>query len=603
MTSPTLRWLLDLARPERTRLLAAIVLGALAAAATVALMGTSAYLISRASQQPPVLTLTVVIVMVRFFGISRGVARYAERLVGHDAAFRVIADLRVEVYRKVEPLVPARLAGRTSGDVLTRFAADVESISDAYLRVFPAFGIAAIVGAGTVLALVLVDPWVGAVLALALAASAWLSVVVVSASVRESERQLARGRSSYSDQVLDLLEVLPETWAADTSGLMISRVDASRRELLAAELRVSRGAGIGQAASGVVGGLAVLLSLLIGVASVQSGAVDGVMLAVLVLTPLAALDLVAPLPEAVRRWARVKEAAERVRDLVESPPPLPVVEPVVEPHRHQIPPLPSGPLPSAIELVHADVTWPQSAEPAVRDITVTAAEGSRIALVGHSGAGKSTVAMTLAGFLPLASGALFAGGRDSSQLTPEEWHAHVGLLEQRPYVFDTSVGENLRLANPDASTAELLEALGRVGLRDWLDELPDGLDARVGEHGRQLSGGQRQRLGLARLLLSQHPVVVLDEPDEHLDALTADALMADLLAAASGRTVVVISHRLTPLAGVEQIYVLDGGRVVESGSHGALVARGGWYARTWMQEREVASQVAEAAQGTTRDLE
>jgi ABC-type bacteriocin/lantibiotic exporter with double-glycine peptidase domain len=209
--------------------------------------------------------------------------------------------------------------------------------------------------------------------------------------------------------------------------------------------------------------------------------------------------------------------------------------------------------------------------------------------------------MALAGFLPLEQGLLLVSGRASVAVKPAELHRVVGLLEQRPYVFDTSVGENLRIARPDATPSELVAVLERVSLGPWLQTLPSGLDARVGEHGRQLSGGQRQRLGLARLLLSQHPVIVLDEPDEHLDAPAADALMADLLQAASGRTVVVVSHRLSPLTGVDQIYVFDEGRVVESGSHGALVARGGWYARTWMREREV-TELVETARGADRHL-
>jgi ABC-type transport system involved in cytochrome bd biosynthesis fused ATPase/permease subunit len=170
----------------------------------------------------------------------------------------------------------------------------------------------------------------------------------------------------------------------------------------------------------------------------------------------------------------------------------------------------------------------------------------------------------------------------------------VGLLEQRPYVFDTTVAENLLLAAPQASPGELQAVLVRVGLEEWVAGLPLGLNTQVGEHGRRLSGGQRQRLGLARLLLSGHPVVVLDEPDEHLDAEAADSLMADLLDAAAERTTIVVGHRLAPLTGVDHTVVLDAGRVIESGSHGQLVARGGWYARTWMREQEVARLVAPA---------
>jgi ATP-binding cassette subfamily C protein CydCD len=196
--------------------------------------------------------------------------------------------------------------------------------------------------------------------------------------------------------------------------------------------------------------------------------------------------------------------------------------------------------------------------------------------------------MALAGFLPPERGHLFFRGTPANELDPVEIHQMVGLLEQRPYVFDTSVAENLLLAAPGSDVQALSAALARVGLADWVSGLPRGLDTPVGEHGRRLSGGQRQRLGLARLLLSGHPVVILDEPDEHLDAVAADALMADLLDAARGRTTVVISHRLGPLSGVDHTIVMDAGRIIEAGPHGQLMARGGWYARTWQREQEVA---------------
>jgi ATP-binding cassette subfamily C protein CydCD len=577
-TVDAVRWLIALARPERGRLISAVLLGAAAAGASVALMGTAAYLIARASQQPPVMTLTVVIVGVRFFGVSRAVARYAERLVGHDAAFRVVSDLRVSVYRRVEPLVPARLGGRSSTDVLTRFAVDVETISDAYLRVFPPFAIAAVVGIVTVTILAFIDPWVGVVLATGLLVNALLVPRLVQRTVERAQRSLADRRSSHAEQLVELLEALPETWVADTSGPMVRRVNDQREGLLERELKVSRGAGLGLALGSLVAGLTVVTCVVLGTAAVDSGAVDGVLLAVLVLTPLAAFDLTATLPDAVSRWARVRAALERIHELEGAGHERPTGS-------AELPPTSGGGPEVALE--GGTVRWPGAERPSLTDVSLVIPTGSRVAIVGPSGSGKSTLAMTLAGFLAVEDGRLTCRGVAHTQLDEAALHAFVGLLEQRPYVFDTSVAENLLLASPEAGYERLREVLTRVGLGPWTEGLPRGLDTPVGEHGRRLSGGQRQRLGLARLLLSGHPVVVLDEPDEHLDALSADALMADLLAAAHDRTTVVISHRLAPLVGVDHTIVLDGGRVIEEGSHGELMARGGWYARAWMREQEV----------------
>jgi ABC-type transport system involved in cytochrome bd biosynthesis fused ATPase/permease subunit len=347
---------------------------------------------------------------------------------------------------------------------------------------------------------------------------------------------------------------------------------------------VSSGAGLGLALGNLVAGLTVVVCLVLGISSVDSGAVDGVLLAVLVLTPMAAFDLTATIPDAVSRWSRVSAATTRLRELDEVP---------LQPSSVTVP-LPSRSTEPEIELKDATVRWPGASSPTLRDLTFAVSAGERIAVVGPSGSGKSTLAMTMAGFLRPHEGRASYRGVAAGRLDPEEVHRMVGLLEQRPYVFDTTVAENLLLAAPQASPGELQAVLVRVGLEEWVAGLPLGLNTQVGEHGRRLSGGQRQRLGLARLLLSGHPVVVLDEPDEHLDAEAADSLMADLLDAAAERTTIVVGHRLAPLTGVDHTVVLDAGRVIESGSHGQLVARGGWYARTWMREQEVARLVAPA---------
>jgi ABC-type multidrug transport system fused ATPase/permease subunit len=215
--------------------------------------------------------------------------------------------------------------------------------------------------------------------------------------------------------------------------------------------------------------------------------------------------------------------------------------------------------------------------------------------VGPSGAGKSTLAWALLRFVEPSAGRVSWDGVDATAMTGDDVRRLVGLLGQDAHVFDSTIEENLRLARREAGDDALREALERARLAGWVDTLPEGLATRVGEHGARLSGGQRQRLALARLLLADFPVVVLDEPGEHLDTATADALLADLLAATSGRTTVVISHRLTGLEGVDEIVVLDHGAVVERGGHGELLARGGWYARQWQDEQRWAQVLAGAA--------
>lgn len=214
-------------------------------------------------------------------------------------------------------------------------------------------------------------------------------------------------------------------------------------------------------------------------------------------------------------------------------------------------------------------------------------EAEFVAIVGPSGSGKSTLAAVLLRFLEPSAGRVSWGGVDAAELAGDDVRRQVGLLAQDAHVFDSSLEENLRLARRDATKEQLDAALASARLLGWVSSLPEGLATTVGEHGARLSGGQRQRLALARVLLADFPVVVLDEPGEHLDTPTADALMADLLAATAGRTTVVVSHRLTGLSGVDEVLVLERGRVVERGGHGELLARGGWYARQWQREQEL----------------
>ncbi len=312
---------------------------------------------------------------------------------------------------------------------------------------------------------------------------------LVTASVARGQKVLSDRRTRHSDQVLEMLEVLPETWVADTTEPFVERVRAERDALLDAELRVARGAGLGQSLGLLVAGLTVLACLALGVAAVSVGDVDGVLLGVLVLTPLAAFDLVTPLPDAVRRWEAVTSATARIRELLED-------EPV---QREPVPQHPSRDAKrveasrdaseNGVELHGVTVRWPGAAVATLHEVSLVVPSAGCVAVVGPSGSGKSTLAMTLSGFLFPEHGSVELGGADAASWDDTRRHATVGLLEQRPYLFDTTVAENLLIGRPDASRAALDEAVRRVGLSSWMSGLPHGLDTPVGEHGRQLSGG------------------------------------------------------------------------------------------------------------------
>lgn len=576
--------LMRMGRPVGWRLVAAVLIGSCTALAAIGLMATSGYLISRASQQPPILTLTVAIVAVRFFGISRGAFRYLERLVGHDAAFRVITDIRVAVYRRLEVLAPAGLPAFRSGDLLARLVGDVDELQELYLRVVPPFAVFTLAGSASVALVGWLAPAAGLVLLVGLLAGGLVVPGLAASAGRRAERQLSSARGELSASVVELVHGTAELVASGTASRPLARLDAVDDRLRRSQQRVAGAAGIGSGLTTLVGGGTVLAAFAAGAQAVDRGQLDGVLLAVVVLTPLAAFELVTPLPMAAQLLTRVRESARRVFEVLDASPP------VAEPTRPEVVP----PWPQPLRLRGVAARWPGAADDALRDLDLELLPGTCTAVVGPSGSGKSTLAALLLRFIDPSAGAVTVGDVDVRRLAQDDVRRVVGTLAQQAHVFDTTVEENLRLVTRDATDEELWAALDSARLGDWVRSLPAGLATLVGEHGARMSGGQRQRLALARLLLADFPVVVLDEPGEHLDAGTADSLLADLLSATNERTTVVISHRLAGLSGADQVVVVDGGRVVECGGHGELLARGGWYARQWQREQQLGAALAAA---------
>ncbi|MGW2960617.1 thiol reductant ABC exporter subunit CydD [Streptomyces sp. NPDC001220] len=568
------------------RLLLALLLGALALGSAVGLMATSGWLISRASQQPPVLYLMVAVTATRAFGIGRAVFRYSERLVSHDAVLRMLADTRVAVYRRLERLAPAGLRATRRGDLLSRLVADVDTLQDYWLRWLLPAGAAVAVSAGAVGFTAWLLPEAGAALAVGLLAAGVGVPLVTSAVARRAEQRLAPARGLLATRVTDLLTGTAELTVA---GALPARTSAARqadRTLTRIASRAATATALGDGLTALLTGLTVAATALLGAQGVADGRLSGVAMAVVVLTPLAAFEAVLGLPLAVRHRQRVRRSAERIYEVLDAP------EPVREPERPRQ--APATPFP--VVLTGLSARHEGRRRDALAGLDLTLHEGHRIAVVGPSGSGKTTLAQVLLRFLDPGAGSYTLAGVDAQGMDGDDVRRLVGLCAQDAHLFDSSVRENLLLARKDAAEEDLRDALGRARLLDWVDGLPDGLDTLVGEHGARLSGGQRQRLALARALLADFPVLVLDEPAEHLDLPTADALTADLLAATEGRTTVLITHRLAGLEAVDEVVVLDGGRVVQRGPYAELAAVAG--PLRGMAEREAATESpAEAPEG------
>jgi thiol reductant ABC exporter CydC subunit len=563
-----------IARPLWSRLAVAALAGAGAIGASVALTATSAWLLSRAAQHPSVSTLMVAIVGVRAFGISRGLLRYAERLAAHDAAFRVLALTRVRVFTALERLAPTGLRDYRSGDLLGRLVDDVDGLQDLYLRIGVPVAAGGLVGAGSVAALGWAEPLAGAALAVGLVL---VGLTIPWWAARAGRRGAAadgQARAELAAVTVDSVSGVADLLAAGARDRQLQLVADIDDRIVRVANHDARVAAISGGLAALTTGATVIACLVLGIAAVRDGHLPGVLLATVVLLPLAAFEAVGGFPAAAQQLGRVRSSAARVLDILGRPAATSAPAPTVA--------APTGPI--TLRLNDVSAAWPGADRAALSGIDLDLRPGARVAVVGPSGAGKSTLVAVLLGFLSPTTGQVTVGGVDLARLADEDIRRLLGACSQDAHVFGASIADNVRIGRVDATDAELRSALGRAGLLEWVDRIEHGLDTEVGEHGQRLSGGQRQRLALARELVADHPVVVLDEPTEHLEASLADALVRDLLHAVAGRTTILVTHQLAGLAAVDQIMVMSGGRIAQRGTHRELVGRAGWYRDAWFGE-------------------
>lgn len=561
----------DVASNRREIRLAAL-LGFLASASAVALLGTSGWLISRAAELPPVLTLTVAAVLVRTFAIGRGLMRYLERLVGHDAAFRGLTVLRVRVYRSLESITPLGLARFTRGDLLARLGADVDAALDLPLRVVLPWVQAGLVALATSAFVLWLLPDSGILIAilsgLAVLAWPWL----VGRVVRRAEGSVAPSRGALTQTLVAMLDAAPILTAFGASRPALDTVRRRDDALTAAETKEAGALGVGAAVGLFLQGLAVAGALALAVPKVVDGQLAPVWLAVIALLPLALFDVINTVPAAAIARERVRGSARRIEEIAEA----------TVPTEQGVHPVGTAGF-TSLRLRGVSARWPGADHDSLIDVDLELHPGQRVLIMGPSGSGKSTLAAVIMGFLPYRGSAQL-NGVEISALGSDQVTERIGLLSQHSHVFDTSVEENVRLGRVDASVEEIWDVLARARLADWVRSLPEGANSRVGAFGARMSGGERQRLALARLLLANRPAVVLDEPTEHLDRQTAAAVETTIADQTRGIASIVISHQV--VGDVDLVVEMNAGRIVASGTHEQLLAQGGWYATQVQRQRE-----------------
>jgi ATP-binding cassette, subfamily C, bacterial CydC len=596
---PLLR-VLRLARPLRGGLLLSVLAGAAATGCGVALLAVSGFLLARAAEHPGIVAISVAVVAVRGLSVGRGVLRYVERVASHDVAFRVLADVRVAIYRRLERLAPAGLAAFRSGDLLARLTGDVDATQDLFIRGLGPPLAAALAGGGAVTACLLILAPAGGMLALGLLTASIAVPFVAVAASGHAERATAGARGELGATLTDLLSGAAELQAFGAQDTALGAVGAADRTLTALARRSAVAAGLGSGLTTAVAGVTLWGVLVLGVTAVAEGTLTRVPLAVVTLTALAAFEAVTVLPAAALQLGAARSSATRIAAVLDAPEPvadprgadaanrIDVPSMLLDPHRCGIDAVAGGPslgelagLSGGVDLRMRGVRvrYRPGAPLALDGLDLDLPPGRRVALVGRSGAGKSTVAAVLLRFCDPVGGTVTLGGAELGSYAADDVRTVIGGCLQDPHIFNATIRDNLGLARPGAGDDELADAADRARVLPWIRSLPQGWDTRVGAHGAAMSGGERQRLALARALLADPAVLILDEPTAHLDPETRSALTADLLTVTAGRATLLITHEPDGLDQVDEIIVLDRGRVAQRGTHRQLVRADGPYRR------------------------
>jgi thiol reductant ABC exporter CydC subunit len=521
-------------------------LGGIATTSGIALTATSGWLIVRASQRPPILLLLTAIVAVRAFGMARPAFRYWERLRSHDVALADLAERRTTAYRRLIPLTPARLGRRGRADLLTGVVDDLTDVVDAQVRVTVPIISAFVASAVATIALAMLSPVAGLVIAAMTILTAPILVLGWRLETR-SQQALLGARAELARVTALVSGNAGELQAIGASDQAQAWLETAHADLSRAAGRQSHGRAT---AAGLLllltaaGTVAMAAAILPGIAATISTPVA----ALLVLTPIALGDALSTLPDAVRALARSQASAGRLHTLLEQQPAVSAtgVQPLET----------AAGVPPNLSVRELTAAW-SGATPHVGPLDLDVPARTRLAITGPNGCGKSTLLAVLARALDPTGGRYRLGDQDALGVELGKARQTFAVLDDEPHLFASTLRANLVLARPESADPDLVEALSGAGLAQWLTELGQGLDTIIGTGGRGVSGGEKARLGLARALLSQRPVMLLDEPVAHLDQATADAVMGDLTHSANGRSVIMVSHRRDGLAGFDRVIDLS----------------------------------------------
>jgi ATP-binding cassette, subfamily C, bacterial CydC len=604
---PALLRLLSVLAPFKRQVFISVLLGFATIASGIGLLGTSAYIISAAALRPSIADLQIAIVGVRFFGISRGVFRYLERLVSHQVTFCVLSSLRVWFYSALEPLAPARLQKFQSGDLFSRITSDIAALENFYVRAAAPPLTALLVAAGSAVLLFSFDPKLSLALLVFMALLGLGLPLFMKRLGRQPGRLLQKAYAELNMTLVEGIQGMADLLVYGQKERQKKLAQSAGWKLSNLQRDMARLAALQSALVGLFTNLGTLAVLILAIPLVSEGQVNGVYLAVIVLVALTSFEAIQPLPLAAQYLESNLEAGRRLFQLVDASPE------VSDPIAPQ--PIPVNP---TLKIEKLSFAYPISVEElqgqanvsedltrltsnialAIQELSFELSPGKRLAIVGPSGSGKTTLANLLLRFWEYGgghvggSGQISLNGYDLKAYDQQEVRSLFGVVSQNTYLFHATVRENLLIASPKASQEQLIEAARHAEIHDFVQSLPQGYDTWIGEHGLRLSAGERQRLAIARAILKGAPFLLLDEPTANLDTVTELNVLDSIYQLMEGRTTLMITHRLVGMERMDEIIVLKAGRQIERGRHNDLLKAGGLYYRMWELQNQFLREAA-----------
>jgi len=586
--------LLSLLSPFKGWVFLSILLGFITVASGIGLMSTSTYIISMAALQPSIAVLQVAIVGVRFFGISRALFRYLERLISHQVTFRLLAQLRVWFYQALEPLAPARLMAAHSGDLLSRIIGDISTLENFYVRGAAPPAIALLIGLSTALIMLKFSPWLSLLIVFFMALSGIVLPLWIWKTGQKPGLTIIQLRSQLSTILVDGVQGLADLTAFSRLTQHFQRLQSENRLLIRAQVRSSQLYSLQNALSIFNANLALWTVLVLGAWLVLQGQIAAVLLGVICLATLTSFEAVQTLPQAAVHLGKDLEAARRLMIVVQA-----------EPDRQKTSQRSTEPENFRLEFEKVSFSYPveptnnlnpfgnlsQSKRDRITpnvlsDFSFSIKPGEHVAIVGPSGAGKSTLVNLLLRFWNYQTGRILFGGHEILQYDPEDLHRWFNVLPQDTHLFSGTIQENLLLSNPGASNVELEQAIRKAQIYELIETLPQGYQTWIGENGLRLSAGERQRLALARAFLRDSPVLILDEATANLDMLLERKVLTEIQHYCRHRARLTITHRLVGIEEADEILVMRRGIVVERGRHAGLLGMHGLYRKMWDMQNQ-----------------